>query len=250
MDGRAWALRNASPDIGVQLRAAPALAPQGLRDSPIRAVVVTNGDVDHIAGLLTLRAKGVFTLHATPATLAVLADNPVFGMLDPAFVTREAIALDRPFTLLPGLEVTANTVPGKVPLYLEGATVKTGQTGDQTVDLRLDGGGRIVHSLPGCADLPPDLIDRLTEADAILFDGTVWADDDMIWSATGPKTGARMGHMAMSGAEGSLARRSQLKARRIYAHVNTTNPVLLPGPEREAVMTAGWEIAFDGMEIA
>lgn len=250
VDGRAWALLNASPDIGVQMRASPALAPQGLRDSPIHAVVVTNGDVDHIAGLLTLREKGAFTLYATPATLAVLADNPVFGVLDPAFVTRQAIALDHPFTLLPGLEVTAYAVPGKVPLYLEGATVDTRLTGEQTVGLRLAGGGRIVHYLPGCADLPSALGDRLAEADVILFDGTVWADDDMIRSGTGPKTGERMGHMAMSGAGGSLQRLSHLKARRIYTHINNTNPVLLPGPEREAVLAAGWEIAFDGMEIA
>lgn len=250
VDGRAWALLNASPDIGVQMRASPALAPQGLRDSPVRAVVVTNGDVDHVAGLLTLREKGAFTLHATPATLAVLADNPVFGVLDPAFVTRQAIALDRPFTLLPGLEVTAYAVPGKVPLYLEGETVDTSLTGEQTVGLRLTGGGRIVHYLPGCAGLPPDLIVRLGEADVVLFDGTVWADDDMIRSGTGPKSGGRMGHMAMSGAEGSLARLSDLRARRIYTHINNTNPVLLPGPEREAVIAAGWEIAFDGMEVA
>lgn len=250
VDGRAWALLNASPDIGVQVRASPALAPQGLRDSPIRAVVVTNGDVDHIAGLLTLRERGAFTLCATPATLSALADNPVFGVLDPAFVSRQAISLDHPFTLLRGLEVTAYAAPGKVPLYLEGETVETRLTGEQTVGLRLAGGGRIVHYLPGCADLLPDLIDRLEEADVILFDGTVWADDDMIRSGTGPRTGARMGHMAMSGAGGSLARLSHLRARRIYTHVNNTNPVLLPGPEREAVLAAGWEIAFDGMEIA
>ena len=258
-DGQDWVLLNASPDLRAQLAATPALHPRGLRDSPVRAVVLTNADVDHVAGLLTLREKTPFDLYATPATLDVLAANSVFGVLDPALVVRVPVALDVPFWPLPGLEITAYSVPGKVALYLEEAVdpqeertgLDTRAMGEQTVGLRIAEGERVMHYLPGCADLPDWLCQRLAPADLVFFDGTVWADDDMAQSRTGDKTGARMGHLAMSGPEGSLARLAGLVARRVYVHINNTNPVLLPGSvARTAVEAAGWELAADGMEIA
>ncbi len=253
-DGAAWLLLNASPDLRVQLQRTPALYPSGLRESPLRAVIVTNGDVDHVAGLLSLREKTAFALFATPATLEVLAANPVFGVLDPGLVTRHGIALEAPFAPLPGMTVTAYAVPGKVPLYLEGDGFaegpRTRQLGEQTIGLRIEAGAGVFHYLPGCADLPDWLCDRLAEADLLFFDGTVWADDDMPRSGTGRKTGARMGHLAMSGAEGSLARLAHLRGRRVFIHINNTNPVLMPeAPERARLAAAGWELAHDGMEI-
>ena len=253
-DGAAWVLLNASPDLRVQMQATPALHPTGLRDSPLRAVVVTNGDVDHVAGLLTLREKTPFDLYATPATRAVLADNPIFGVLDPALVCMRDIALETPFEPVTGVRITAYAVPGKVPLYLEGADFAEGPAtrlvGEQTVGLRLEGPGGVVHYLPGCAELPDWLCDRLAEAEAILFDGTVWADDDMARARAGSKTGARMGHLAMTGPDGSLARLAHLRGRRIFIHINNTNPVLMPNaPERATIAAAGWELAHDGMEI-
>ena len=254
-DGALWVLLNASPDLRMQMQATPALHPTGLRDSPLRAVIVTNGDVDHVAGLLTLREKTPFELFATPATRAVLDANPIFRVLDPALVRPRAIAPEVPFQPLPGLTVTAYAVPGKVPLYLEGADFTDGpQTrlvGEQTVGLRIAGAGGVFHYLPGCAEVPDWLRDRLSDADLVFFDGTVWADDDMARRGAGTKTGARMGHLAMSGPQGSLARLEGLRARRVYTHVNNTNPVLWPdGPERAALTAAGWEVAHDGMEIA
>lgn len=251
-DGKVWLLLNASPDLRHQMAANAMFHPHGQRDSPLRAVIVTNGDVDHIAGLLTLREKTPFTLYATSATLAVLGANGVFGVLDPDLVRRVPVALDVPFEALPGLEVTPYAVPGKVPLYLEpqDGAVETKAMGEQTVALRIAGGGRVVHYLPGCAALPDTLCDRLAEADLLVFDGTVWADDDMARAGVGEKTGARMGHLAMSGPQGSLARLSGLRGRRVYTHINNTNPVLMPeAPERAEVLAAGWDLAFDGMEI-
>ncbi|ARJ69292.1 pyrroloquinoline quinone biosynthesis protein PqqB [Paracoccus contaminans] len=248
LDGQT-ALLNASPDIRAQLQAC-GLAPPGLRGSPFAAVVLTNGDVDHLAGLLSLREGSAFAVHATPATLDIL-DQPIFRVLAPDHVRRAPIALDRPFEPVPGLRITAFAVPGKVALYLEEGEPDTRLVGEQTVGLRLEAGGRCVLYIPGCAAIPDDLLARMGDADVILFDGTVWADDDMGRTGTGTKSGARMGHMAMSGPAGSIARLSGLGGRRVFLHVNNTNPVLQPAaPERAACQAAGWEIAFDGMEIA
>jgi len=254
LNGADWLVLNASPDLRHQMQVTPALHPNGLRKSPLRAVVLTNGDVDHIAGLLTLREQTAFSLFATATTLQELASNSVFAVLNPALVPRVPIVLDQPFSPLPGLVVTAYAVPGKIPLYLEpqgDAPLNTTAMGETTIALRIAGGGRVMHYLPGCATLPDWLCDRLTEADLVLFDGTVWADDDMQRSGTGVKSGARMGHLAMSGPQGSLARLSDLRARRFFIHINNTNPALMPdSPERAALRAAGWELSHDGMEIA
>ncbi len=254
-DGKAWVILNASPDLRWQMQCTDALHPTGLRESPLRAVIVTNGDVDHIAGLLTLREKTPFDLFATDETHEVIEANPVFGVLDPKLVVRRTIRLDDPVEPVPGLKITAYAVPGKVPLYLEreGFTEgpETRALGEKTVGLQIDAEGRVFHYVPGCADLPDWLCNRLKSADLLFFDGTVWEDDDMLRSGTGAKTGARMGHLAMSGVNGSLERLSGLRGRRVYIHINNTNPVLMPGsPERAEISAAGWELAQDGMEIA
>ena len=153
-DGNEWLLLNASPDIRDQLRAS-GLHPPGLRGSPVSAVVLTNGDIDHIAGLLVLRESTPFAIHATPATLAIL-DQPVFGVLNPDLVRHRPIGLDRPFDPLPGLRVTAFAVPGKVALFLEqGGEVETDLIGEQTIGLRIEGGGRRLFYIPGCARVTP-----------------------------------------------------------------------------------------------
>ena len=245
--GRDWVLLNASPDLRQQLAATPALHPTGLRGSPLKAVVLTNGDVDHIAGLLTLREKTPFTLYATQATLDVLAANSVFAVLDASLVQKVAIRLDQPFAPLPGLTLTAHAVPGKVPLYLEGEALDLQMLGEQTIGLTLETASARAEYIPGCADLPPALLARLTRADLLLFDGTVWQDDEMPRSGTGAKTGARMGHLSM---QTSMARLASLTNRRLFTHINNTNPALLPEtPVRAAVLAAGWALAHDGMEI-
>jgi pyrroloquinoline quinone biosynthesis protein B len=256
LDGQSWAVLNASPDIRRQIIANPQLHPRdpaagGLRNSPIRAVLVTNGDIDHIAGLLTLREKQAFDLFATPAIHAVLKANPIFDALDPTLVARREIALGARVALLPGITATLFPVPGKVPLFMEGETVETDLMGEQTVGVLIEGGGAAIHYVPGCARVTPDLADRLRGAACLFFDGTVFHDDEMIRAGVGTKTGKRMGHIAMAGPEGSLAAFRDLDVRRrIYVHMNNTNPVWRPdSPERREVEAAGWEVAFDGMEV-
>ena len=250
-DGRAWAILNASPDIRSQLAATAALHPTGPRASPVRAVLLTNGDIDHVAGLLGLREKSPFELLATAAILEVLAADPVFGVLDPGLVRRRPVRLGEAFELLPGLEAELFPVPGKVPLYLEGETVATDIEGEQTVGVRLGTAEERVLYVPGCAAVTPDLAARVDGAAAVFFDGTLWEDDEMIREGLGSKTGRRMGHVAMSGRDGSIAALAPLSiGRRIFVHINNTNPVWRPGsPERAAAEAAGWSVGADGMEV-
>jgi len=250
-DGIDWALVNASPDLRTQLAASPVLRPEGLRHSPIRSVLVTNGDIDHVAGLLTLREGQAFDLFATPAIHRVLADNPMLAALNPQLVPRREIVLDRPFTLVAGVTATLFAVPGKVPLYLEGEVVETGQMGEETVGVELSAGGRRVYYIPGCATVPEWLKDRIAGADALLMDGTLWTDDEMIRAGLGAKTGRRMGHVPVSGADGSMSALNDVPVvRRIYVHLNNSNPLVDPAsPERARAEAAGWQIGHDGMEI-
>lgn len=250
-DGAHWAILNASPDIRQQMAAAPVLHPTGLRQLPLVSVLVTNGDIDHVAGLLTLREMQPFTLFATQGIQDVLAQNPIFDALRADVVTRSAITLDTPFELAPQLTTTLFSVPGKVPLYLEGETVDTQLLGDQTVGVELRTDGATAFYIPGCAALTPDLRDRLTGADLVFFDGTLWQDEEMVQAGLSQKTGQRMGHMSMNGAEGSIAAFEGLDVRRkVFVHMNNTNPVLRPdSTERKQAEAAGWIVAEDGLEI-
>ncbi|WP_417723187.1 pyrroloquinoline quinone biosynthesis protein PqqB [Salipiger sp.] len=250
-NGTDWAILNASPDIRAQLAATPPLHPTGLREMPLRSVLLTNGDIDHVAGLLTLREMQPFELHATSEIHAVLAANPIFSALNPEVVTRRTIALDSPAEIAPGLTATLFAVPGKVPLYMEGAEVETDLMGEQTVGVELRSGETAAYYIPGCARLTDDLRARLEGAALVFFDGTLWRDDEMIREGLGHKTGRRMGHMSMSGPDGSIAAFDGMAiGRKIYVHMNNTNPVLRPdAPERAEAEAAGWTIGEDGMEV-
>jgi len=250
-DGARWVLLNASPDLRAQLGATPALHPRGgPRGSPIIAVVLTGGEIDQVMGLLTLRERQAFALCGTTETLRHLRDNPIFDVLASDLVERRAVALGVPWELAAGLEAEVFAVPGKVPLYAERGEPKIGQETGANVGVEIRAGGARLAYVPGAAAVPPVLTARLARADVVLFDGTLYTDDEMIRAATGQKTGRRMGHTPIDGPDGSLAALAGLSARRIYVHINNTNPILVAGsPERRRVEAAGWEVATDGMEI-
>ncbi|APZ50643.1 pyrroloquinoline quinone biosynthesis protein PqqB [Salipiger abyssi] len=250
-NGVDWAVLNASPDIRAQFAATPELHPTGLREMPLCSVLLTNGDIDHVAGLLTLREMQAFTLYATPGIHEVLAANPIFSALNPEVVTRADVALDSPAEIAPGLTATLFAVPGKVPLYLEGEEVQTDLMGEQTVGVELKAGADTAYYIPGCARLDDTLRDRLSGATLVFFDGTLWRDDEMVRAGLGQKTGKRMGHMSMSGPDGSIAAFAGLDiGRKVFVHMNNTNPVLRPGSEeRRQAEAAGWTIGQDGMEV-
>lgn len=248
VDGRDWAVLNASPDIRYQLSMTPALHPTGPRDMPLRSVLLTNGDIDHVAGLLTLRESQPFELFATAAIHDALAQNPMLGALREDLVPRRTIRLDQGFDLLPGLRAVLFAVPGKVPLYQEGAVVETGLMGETTVGVELTAGGRRAFYIPGCAEMPDWLARRIDGADALFFDGTLWDDDEMIRMKLGQKTGRRMGHMP---ARESLETLAGIRlGRRVFVHMNNSNPLTDPRSSQTAqAVAAGWQVAQDGMEV-
>jgi pyrroloquinoline quinone biosynthesis protein B len=248
-DGERWLLLNASPDLRAQLQATPALHPRGEpRGSPIAAIVLTGGEVDQTAGLLHLREREPFTLFATAETLATVAANPMFAVLAADVVRRRVAALGEPFAPVPGLSAELFTVPGKLPLYLEGDNPALDAETAANVGVELVAEGKRLVFVPGAAAVTPALMARFARADVVLFDGTLYDDNEMIASETGAKTGRRMGHMPIDG--GSLTALAGLNARRIYVHINNTNPILIDGsPERRRVNAAGFEVAEDGMEI-
>jgi pyrroloquinoline quinone biosynthesis protein B len=248
-DGEHWVLLNAAPDLRTQLQATPALHPRGEpRGSPVAAIVLTGGEVDQTAGLLHLRERGAFTLFATSETLATVAANPIFGVLAADVVKRQAVPLGESFMAAPGLAAELFTVPGKLPLYLEGDNPALDAETAANVGVELVTSGKRLIYVPGAAAVTPALMARFARADVVLFDGTLYDDDEIIASATGTKTGRRMGHMPIAG--GSLTALAGLAARRIYIHINNTNPILIDGsPERRRVEAAGFEVAEDGMEI-
>ncbi|MGQ7793471.1 pyrroloquinoline quinone biosynthesis protein PqqB [Faunimonas sp. B44] len=258
-DGRKWVIVNASPDLRQQIEASPCLQPQdGLRSSPIAAVLLTNGDVDAIAGLLHLREGTPFALYAAPSVLAILDDNPVFDVVDRGTVPRRPLETDAWQAIgladgsPSGVEVRCFPVPGKVPLYLEGEGFDpaTPSEAGETVGLEFRSGGARFFYVANCAAITPALAARLEGAPLVFFDGTLFTDDEMIRQSVGTKTGRRMGHMSLSGPDGSMAGLAGLGIGRVvFIHINNTNPILLKdSPERAAVEAAGFRVAHDGME--
>ena len=264
-NGKDWVIFNASPDIREQIAATRELQPAEdapLRSTPISAVILTNADVDHIAGLLSLRERQAFAVYATRRILDVLDQNSIFNVLDASIVKRRELTLNAPTPILTcrdeptGLTVEAFSVPGKVALFLEDETQAVNGFGTQigdTIGLKISSGmpNAAAFYIPGCAGVDSDLKQRIDRAPCLLFDGTVYTDDEMIRAGVGSKTGQRMGHLHISGTDGSAAALADVAiARRIYLHINNTNPILDDhSPEAAAVRDKGWEIAHDGMEI-
>lgn len=255
-DGERWFLLNASPDLKQQILANPPMQPRGdARHSPIVGVVMTNADVDHVGGLLTLRERQRLALYGTERVLATLAANAIFGVLDGTLVERYRVTLDRREPLaLPGggesgLTVEAFAVPGKPALWLEGSA---GSREDTIGLIVRDDTGAVLAYIPACAQVNDAVRQRAAGASLLLFDGTLWRDDEMIAAGVGSKTGARMGHVSIGGPEGALAGWAGTAiARKLFIHINNTNPILVEGsPERRAVTAAGWAVAEDGQEFA
>jgi pyrroloquinoline quinone biosynthesis protein B len=255
--GAAQLLVNASPDILRHIERFERLWPRSARDTPIGAVALTNGDLDHVIGLLSLRESQPLRILATPRVRSGLVErNAVLRTLarTPDQVTWTNLELGREVLLDDvGVGVTAIAVAGKLPVHLVGLLESSPE---DNVALRVRDVATdrtvVVATAIGAFDGVEAL---LAGADAILFDGTFWSDDELVALGLGSARAQDMAHVPVGGPGGSLARLAALtsapRARRVYTHINNTNPMLRSdSPERAQVEQAGWEVACDGMEIA
>ncbi len=262
-NGRDWVLLNASPDLRQQINETPALHPDKtgpLRNSPIKAVVVTNADVDHITGLVHLREAQPFTIYGSDRVMATLDANTIFDVCARDKVPRSILPLDQPVKITGagvglGLTVEGFAVPGKIALFLEkgGEDNNFGSRDGDTIGLRVtdDATGKSFFYIPGCAEIDAPLAAHLENAELVFFDGTLNTDNEMIDQGLMPKTGHRMGHMSVSGRDGTIEAFKPLNVkRRIFIHINNSNPILDENSAaRKHVETSGWEVGYDGMEV-
>ncbi|WP_127076559.1 pyrroloquinoline quinone biosynthesis protein PqqB [Rhodomicrobium lacus] len=256
-DGERFVIVNTSPDLRTQILDNRELWPRrrgSVRNSPIEAIFLTNADVDAIAGLLTLRERQPLRLYASEAVLAIVGENRIFDVLALDLVERIAVRPGEKVTPLDGLTFEPFAVPGKIPLYHEqgGETPETGLITGENIGLRItDREGATLFHIPGCASIDEDLLDRVGGAACLFFDGTVYNDGELRDAGVGEKTGRRMGHVPIMGPNGSLDAFSRSKIKRkIYIHINTTNPILDPNSSAAMmVREAGWDIAADGMSF-
>jgi pyrroloquinoline quinone biosynthesis protein B len=248
-DGRRWFLFNASPDIRTQFEAFPGMHPGDGRVTPLEAVLLTDGEIDHTLGLLLLREGRGIQLHATAATHATLREGT--GFLDT--LERYCPVDWRP--VVPGREVSLGGISYRA---FDVPTAKHDRFGTGTDDGRVVGyrltdesTGRVAVYLPGVQELTPAVRDELEGIDCLFVDGTTWHDDELIRLGLAEKTARDMGHLAIGGPGGSLELLSPLPIeRKIYIHINNTNPILLEDtPERRLVTEGGMDVAHDGLEV-
>ena len=258
-DTAGWFLLNASPEIREQIERFAGLHPRAPRHSPIEAVLLTNGDLDHTLGLLSLRESHPLVVYATERVRRGFTEgNPLYRTLQrfPSQVTWRPLALGREEVLAggdgreSGLLVEAVAVPGKLPIHLEG--IVTADPEDNIgLRIREAATGRRLAYFPAAGGLTESVRAALADADCVFFDGTFWSSDELPALGLGTKRAEDMAHLPVGGTAGSLAALRALGTRRrIYIHVNNTNPLLREdSPERAKVDAAGWQIAWDGMEV-
>ncbi|WP_406480869.1 pyrroloquinoline quinone biosynthesis protein PqqB [Streptomyces sp. NBC_01615] len=248
-NSRDWWLLNASPDIRTQLTTTPALAPgPGPRDTPVRGVLLTDAEADHVMGLTVLRGGAGLKLYAAPPVLAALA--PLRAMLDRYAPWEWADSLtEGGFVLVGGLVVSAHPVGSKAPKYVAGPVVDAGWVTAYRIE-DLASGGVLVYA-PCLGGWTPALDELLATATCALLDGTFYASDEMGTAVRAPVGQAAMGHLPVSGARGSLAALARHPGpRRIYTHLNNTNPLLDPASDAFArVAGTGVEVLPDGAEF-
>lgn len=256
-DGRRWFLLNASPDVREQLRLlSDGCAPSAVRHVPIEGVVVTDAEIDHTLGLVLLREAGSLPVYATRAAASILEHDSRVVATTRAFsdVPMTELVLDQAAPLhcrdgsASGLSVEAFTVPAGPPRFA------TRHDDGHTVGLMLREAatGRACAFVPGCGGLDAALLDRFAEADALLFDGTFWDDEELVALGIGTRLARQLDHLPITGPGGSLDLLAALPCRhRVYTHINNTNPILLESsPEREAVTRTGLLVGFDGLRIS
>ena len=258
-NGADWFIVNASPEIRTQIEAFAGLHPKAVRHTPIAGIFLTNGDLDHCLGLLSLRESQPITIYATQKMWrGFCEDNRVYRTLErfqgqvrwQRLRLGETLPLASQAGVPSGLNVCAMPVPGKLPIHLEDATPGA----EDNVCLRFteERSGQSFVYMPAIAGPHSELAEQVKGATCLFLDGTFWSDDELIEQGLGTKRAADMAHWPLGGEEGSLEWLKKLPPmRRVLIHINNTNPLLREdSPERKAVEAAGVQIAYDGMEFS
>jgi pyrroloquinoline quinone biosynthesis protein B len=251
-DGTGWLLLNCSPEIRAQIEGFPGLHPRAPRDSPITALLLTNGDLDHCLGLLSLRESHPLVVYATePVRRGFVEDNVLYRTLErfPGQVTWRTLKTGHEEEIA-GLVLEPLVVPGKPPVHLER---RAPADPEQNIGVRIreQATGRVLAYVSAAAGVTADVRRAIDGADLVFFDGTFWSSDELPAMGLGTKRAEDMAHLPVGGPTGSLAVLADVRVRRrIYIHINNTNPMLREdSAERATVTAAGWEVAWDGMEV-
>jgi len=250
-----WFLGNASPDVREQLARLPRVEVSGVRHVPVEGIVLTDAELDHTLGVTLLREGRQLQVIATPAVIRTIAEDSRVLPVTQAFAVVQTVevALGEPTSLdyrdgtPSGLTMELKAVRGDPPRF-----ARKEEVGHTVAAFITDAAsGKTCAFVPGCGGLGPRLLARLNEAELLLFDGTFWTDDELIRLGISDRPASAMGHVAISGPEGSLAVLSQLDCpRKVYTHINNTNPMLIEhSAERAEVESAGVLVGMDGMRF-
>ncbi len=247
-----WFLVNASPDARQQLEAIAEPPLDGVRSPPVAGVLLTDAEIDHTAGLLLLResATPVRVYGEQGVRRALTQGYPVLPILERySGVEWQPLELERE-TRLEGSSLTVEPfeVGGDAPRYLEGSGVELSASGFVFRDRATSG---VLTYVPGLARVDDGVLARLAASDVVLLDGTFWSDDELARLGISTRSAGDMGHLPLSGPGGTLEVLAGLKRpRKALVHINNTNPILLEdSPERDQVVRAGVEVAYDGLEV-
>jgi pyrroloquinoline quinone biosynthesis protein B len=258
-DGLSWFLLGASPDLRSQIESCPELHPRnGSRTSPIAGVILAGADLDHTLGLLLLRELQPLQVYATDSVTQVLRDNnPMFRMLNrvPDQIRWQSIKPHQSFRLQTvsgeNMGITCLPIPlsSRYPAYVHHSVPDTGEAVIGLI-LTSDSGKRVAY-FPNASETSADILKDLNSVDLLLFDGTFYTDDELIRVQGSGQRAREMGHVPVSGPDGSLSKLAALtRPTKMYIHINNTNPMLNEASdEYRAIREAGWELAEDGWQI-
>jgi len=216
--------------------------------------MVTSADLDHILGLLLMREFTPVSIYATESVLRVIESNAFFSMLRRMPGQQRTCVLKHGSPVAPVAQVTITPIelPGSLPMHVPQALRGSLDTREMTLGLIFESAqGKRAAYLPALPALTPELLEHIAGCDVLLVDGTLWSDDELQRLHPGTPSASQMGHLPVGGDTGSLALLRHLPHTRvIYTHINNSNPILMEGsPQQRAVLDAGFEIAFDGLEI-
>jgi pyrroloquinoline quinone biosynthesis protein B len=248
-------LLNASPDLRVQIEANPELHPRcdrGTRNTPVRGIVLTTADLDQVLGLLLLREFQPLTVYATALIRQVLEANSFFRMLErvPNQLAWVEIQAGVPFVLgMSDIMCTPFGMAGGLPFYAR--EFSSNEPGQASLGLILEGHGMRIAYTPVVPEITDELLKIYASCDTIFVDATFWSDEELSQTHAGAPMARAIGHVPMSGKDGTIAQLSGLPcSQKVFVHLNNTNPVLDPrSGAYNAVVEAGWKIGQDGWEL-